>query len=173
MIGLVAASAFLVAGSDPEIELELKSLLDDKIEIKIPKDFEIMTEEMMKVKYPSKQRPNLVYTNDMASVNLGINHTASTADQTMIPAYGEALKGSLEKAHAGSVTRDHGVKEVNGRKVAYIKIVTPAVDTKIFNYMVLTDLENRLLICSFNCKLEDEKKWAAKADEIMNSLKVK
>ena len=45
-------STFLV-----QVELEKRKLLDDKIEIFVPKDFKPMSEEMLNFKYKGKGKP--------------------------------------------------------------------------------------------------------------------
>ncbi len=47
-----------------QIELETKSILNDRVEIKVPSEFDFMSEDMMKLKYPSERRPTVVYTNE-------------------------------------------------------------------------------------------------------------
>lgn len=62
--------------------------------------------------------------------------------------------------------------EINGRKVGYLELVTPGLDTDIYNLMFFTDLDGRLLLCSFNCVIRDLEQWQDKAKEIMYSLRV-
>ncbi|MFY7729462.1 MAG: hypothetical protein ACOVRN_08100 [Flavobacterium sp.] len=57
--------------------------------------------------------------------------------------------------------------------MGYIELVTPALDTDIYNLMFFTDLNGKLLICTFNCTKKDMEEWTPVAKEIMNSLEVK
>ena len=83
--------AGLLMAATSEIELETKSLLDDRIELKVPADFDLMDEAVIKMKYPTEQRPTLVYTNERASINVAINLTENPASQELMETYREAF----------------------------------------------------------------------------------
>jgi hypothetical protein len=155
------------------IELETKSLLDNKVELKIPRDFRIMPEDMIKIKYPSERRPTLVYSNESGGINVALNLTAHAANQDIIPDYKDNFVKSFKNMYPSAEWKDSGVIEVNGRKVGYLELITPAVNAEIYNLMFFTDLDGRLLMCTFNCTKKDITEWAPIAKEIMNSLKIK
>ena len=136
-------SFFLMSGKKADVELELKLLLDNKIELKIPKGFEIMSEELVKAKYPMNNRPTLVFTNNTGSVNVALNWTQSRANQVMLPAYKDSFIQMFKNVHPSAEWKSTGIKEINGRKVGYLCLITPAVDTKIYNLMFFTDLDGR------------------------------
>jgi len=156
-----------------KIELEIKSLLNDKVELKIPTKFEIMSEELMKVKYPSERRPTLVYSNESGGINVALNLTENKASQKMIEPYVENFVNTFKNMYPSAEWKGSGTKKINGRKVGYLKLITPAIDTKIYNVMFFTDLNNKLLLCTFNCTEKSIDEWENTADEILNSLKIK
>ena len=156
-----------------KIELELKSLLDDKVELKIPKEFDIMPEELMKLKYPSESRPTLVYSNESGGINVALNLTQNKASQDLIEPYVENFVNTFKNIYPSAEWKGSGVKEINGQKVGYLKLITPAIDTKIYNVMFFTDLDGKLLLSTFNCTEKSITEWEQTADEIMNSLKIK
>lgn len=172
-IGLIIVSALAIAAGLLPVELESKSLLDDKISLKIPKDFEIMENEMMELKYPSSNRPTLVYTNESGGINVALNHTQNAANQAAMGEVHKALKGAFTNLYPSADWKGDGVKEINGKKVGYMKLISPAIDTEIYNCMFYTDVDGRLLLCTFNCTINDMDEWATTADQIMNSLTVK
>ena len=153
-------------------ELEKKKLFDNKVEILLPKSFGIMSEEMLKLKYPNQSRPKLVYTNEDGTVNIAFNHTTSRASQQLIEKYQEVLENSFRTTYPDAVWGTHEIKQINGRKVGVIEVTTNAADTNIYNYLFYTDVEGRLLIGTFNCTVEKKTEWAATAKKIVNSLMV-
>ena len=120
-IGLTVLTIILTTAFTVTIDLETKSLLNDKVELKIPKDF-VNTFE---IRYPSAE------------------------------------------------WKDSGIKTINGKEVGYLELVTPAIDTEIYNLMFFTDLDGKLLLCTFNCTKKSIDEWTPTAKEIMNSLKIK
>lgn len=171
-IGLLLLALFLVSAT-VNIELEKRSLLNNKLELKIPKDFQIMSDEMLSTKYPSDRRPTLVYTNPSGGINVALNLTESRATQNQIPTYKEYLLETFKNAYPSAEWKSSGVTTINGRKVGYLEFVTPAIDTQIYNLFFFTDLEGKLLLCTFNCTIKSMNEWSPAAKEIMNSLRIK
>jgi len=172
---ITAAFAFIVlmAASPRVIELEKKSILNNKVDILMPKGFEIMSEEMAKLKYPGERRPTLIYTDEKGLVNVAFNHTMSKASQEQVEAYKETLVTTFKNVYPSASWKSSGVEVINGRKVAYIELVTTAIDTNIYNLIFLTDLDDRLLLCTFNCVESSQEEWETPAHQIMNSLNIK
>jgi len=168
ILTIVLTTAFTVTN-----DLETKSLLNDKVELKIPKDFDIMSEELMKLKYPSERRPTLVYSNESGGINVALNLTQNQASQQLIPAYQDNFVQTFKNLYPSAEWKDSGVKMINGKKVGFIELVTPAMDTEIYNLMFFTDLDGKLLLCTFNCTKESIDEWTPIAKEIMNSMKIK
>ena len=155
------------------IELEKKIVLDNKVEILMPKGWKTMSEEMIQKKYPGVRPPKIVYSDITGSISLAFNHTESKASPEMLEKYKEVLKSSLVAAYPDAVWEEEGIKEINGKKAGVFRVITEAIDDKIYNYMVFTDLDGKLLICSFNCVEKKLKTWKPVAEQIMNSLTLK
>lgn len=153
--------------------LETKKIYADKVNILIPKGFTLMSDAIKRSKYPSANRPDVVYADSDGNVNVAFNHTQNKATQAQMDAYKESLSGSLKKAYPSAKFKGSGVNTINGRKVGYCELVTPARDQEIYNLMFFTDLDGRLLMCTFNCTVSKQGEWQASAKQIMNSLTVK
>lgn len=171
LIGLLGV--ILVSWTTLNIELEKRKILNDRVEILLPTEFEIMSEEMMKIKYPSERRPTLVYTNKTGGINVAFNHTSSKATQADIDNYTNSLVNTFKNLYPSAEWKATGVNEINGRKVGYLELITPAIDTKIYNLMFFTDLDGRLLLCTFNCVDKEQNNWTESAKQIMNSLTIR
>jgi len=172
-IGLVILTLALTTALTNVIELESRLLLNERIELKIPKNFKIMSEELISIKYPSQRRPTLVYSNESGGVNVALNLTQNKASQQEIEAYQNNFVQTFKNLYPSAEWKDNGVKTINGKKVGYLELVTPAIDTEIYNLIFFTDLDGKLLLCTFNCTRKDINKWTPVAKEIMNSLKLK
>lgn len=172
-IGLTILIAFFTTAFTLTIDLKIKSLLNEKVELKIPSDFNIMSEKLMKMKYPSERRPTLVYSNESGGINVALNLTQNKASQELIEPYVANLVKTFKNVYPSAEWKESGIKEINGKKVGYLELVTPAIDTEIYNLIFFTDLEGKLLLCTFNCTKESISEWTPTAKEIMNSLKIK
>ncbi|EPR71301.1 hypothetical protein ADIWIN_3206 [Winogradskyella psychrotolerans RS-3] len=156
-----------------EIELESKSLLNNRVELKIPKTFVIMSEELMKIKYPSDNRPTLIYSDESGEINLVINLTPANANQDIIEPYLGNFVTMHKDVYPSAEWKDSGIKEINGQKVGYLKLIISEFDTKIYKVIFFTDLDGKLLHSTFKCNEKSFSEWEQTADKIMNSLKIK
>jgi len=162
---------FLLVLVSPSVELEKKLLMNNKIEILLPKNWKPMPESLVKKKYPGAKPPSLVYSDISGAISIAFNHTDSKASPDMLEKYKEVLKSGLESAYPDAVWEEEGITEINGKKAGFFRVITDTPDDKIYNYMVFTDVEGRLMICSFNCTESRLKIWKPLATQIMNSLK--
>ncbi len=169
---LVMIACFLMAAISG-IKLETMSLLDNRIELKVPSDFDIMDEETLKTKYPTEQRPTLVYTDKSTAINVALNLTENPASQELIEPYQEALLQNFKTTYPDAEWKNSEVIEVHGREIGYLEFIISVPDSKIYNRIFFTDLNDKLLLCSFNCTTEHMKEWESVSKEIMHSLKLK
>jgi len=155
------------------IDLEKRILLDGKIEMLIPKDFRWMTEEELKIKYAQTARaPKLVLTDDSMNVNVAFSHTSSPIDDVTLPMFQRKMKEIMEQTYPAAEWRSEGMKKINGKQFGYLKLIAERAD-KSYNYMILTELEGKLLIISFNCAERLITEWEPIAEQIMSSIIVK
>ncbi len=155
------------------IDLEKRTVLDGKVEVLLPKDWKPMKEELIKKKYPGARPPKLVYSDISGAVSIAFNHTDSKANPATLDKYREVLKEGLKSAYPDASWEDEGIRELNGKKVGFFKVTTDTPDDRIYNYMLFTDLNGTLLICSFNCTQGRLKTWKPVAEQIMGSLTFK
>lgn len=155
------------------IELENVSILPQKVDIYIPKSFSIMSEEMAKIKYPSEERPTIIYTNESGSINIGLKIAKSNTTDSQIKDYTDVIKKSYKNLYPSAQWFDSGVKKVDGKNVGYLELLTPAIDTEIYNLIYLTELDGKLLLLTFNCTKEKMNDWKPIAKNIMASLQFK
>jgi hypothetical protein len=160
--------------SQAQIKLERRSLLNGKIELLVPDYFKPMTAEMMSIKYPNPgQQPNLVLTDENAEVNLVITLTHQPIGPGQMGQYKDFMISSLKRLHPDAEWLDNGVKTINGKQAGYFKLITAAVDQKVFVYYFFTSLDGKVLLFTFNCTQSLLPKWKTTADAMVASLEVK
>ena len=157
-----------------EIELEKRSLLSNKIEMLVPKDFKEMSKEMIAFKYQGNNKPTFVLTNKEATVNIAMNILeGSPADSSVIENYETAVKNSFKNSFPDARWIDDGITTVNGKKTGYLKLITKALDQPIYNCLFITDIDGKLFICTFNCIEKVLPEWKYAADKMAGSFVVK
>lgn len=65
------------------------------------------------------------------------------------------------------------IRQINGQTYVILDFYSQAVDTKVYNLIFVTSLNNRMLIGTFNCTLEHLTHWKPIGQKIINSVEIK
>jgi hypothetical protein len=154
-----------------EIELIKKRVLSERVEILIPKGFEVMSEQQMDFNYARAQsRPSVIYTNSKEA-SLAFTYTDNTADQDMIDIYAVNFYKTYAKQFKEAKWFGNGIKEVSGRKVGYLELMKPELGHEVYQLIFFTDVEGKLLMCTFTCADRQKPEWETVAKQIMGSFR--
>ena len=165
------ASLLMAARPASEIELIKKRVLSERVEVLIPKGFEVMTEQQMDFAYAhASSRPSVVFTNNNL-VSLAFNYSDNEADQDMVAVYEANFAKTYHKQYQKTTWFGEGVKEIGGRKVGYLEFMKPEMGHEVYQLVFFTDVQGKLLICTFNCADRQKPEWEPLAKKILNSLK--
>ncbi len=152
--------------------LETRSLLGGAVEVLVPAGFDVMSDELLRFKYPSERRPTLVYTNAAGSVNLALHHTPTPLQPAQLAQVHAAMEAMFKQAYPSAVWFQSGLIEINGRAFFLIDFRTPALDTEVRNMLVGTALRGRLLLISFNATKGLEARWVPVGRQILASIRL-
>lgn len=160
-------------GSIENTDLKKINALKGKLTLSIPSDFNIMSNEMLLQKYPSGNRPTEVYTNKSGSVNIAVNHTANMIKIEQLPELLPVFEQQFTALYPNIKWLKKELVKINNRDFILLEFETPAIDTPIYNLMAVSSLDGRMLMGSFNCPIGMKGEWKEKANQIINSIKVK
>lgn len=167
----MAEKPFITVGEET-IPVEEKRLLDDRVRIRLPRTFTLMSPQVAAIKYPSERRPQVIYTNQTASINVAFTYTDSklvdSADQ--LQAFMDVMKQVLRKTQPLARWQEEGIREIAGKNVGFFEFITPAFDVDIYNLISFVSLQGRALLCTFNCTEQELADWKLAAWGMMDSL---
>lgn len=170
---LLFASSLLYAHRESrEIDLTTRKIFDNRVSIKIPGDFTLMSEAMIKLQYPNRRRPSIIYTNPDSSVNIAFNYTDKIASEELMPSYKQNVHRVFRSMYPDAEWIETGIKKIHGRSVAYQELISPIVTKKFYNLMFYTHVNGRLFIVSFNCEKRLQAQWQKTAHKIFESLMI-
>ena len=156
-----------------EVKLTERVLLDGAVALLIPNTFALMSEEMLRLKYPSERRPTVVFSNERGSVNLAANLTSNLVRPDQISELHKAMESTFKNLYPSATWYRSEVITQDGRGYFVLDLLTPAADTHIRNIMLGTSFRGRLLLFSFNVTRELEKSWLDVGRKMLASVKVK
>lgn len=153
--------------SGEKVETEYFNFDDGKFFLKLPKNFSQLDEETLKVKYPNDNPPTFAFSNDKTTVNVAISLSTATIKDNEIESYLNAMIQTLgDKMNV----IETNVFEKAGHNIGQIKFVSTAVDTEIYNHMIVFSEQDKLRIVSFNCTKALQEDWQEVGAFITNSL---
>lgn len=167
---LVAAVASLVTAQT--MELETRSFLDGKLQLLIPTQFELMDEETLRVKYPSESRPTTVFTDKQGSFNVAVNHTSNAMTLGQLGGFHPVVDQMFRNLYPAATWYRSELTTINGRQCFILELLTPAIDTEVYNIIVGTSLDDRVLLVSVNLTKALAEQYLSTAQQIAMSITV-
>lgn len=157
---------------DTTIIFEERQLLDGKVSIRMPSDFTTLPPELAKLKYPSANRPSVIYSNATATINITFNHTEMPLEEAEVELFKEYMAENLPNSQSDGEWVGDGIEEINGQTVGYCEFIVPAEGANIYNMLFFLSLQGKALLCSFNCIEEDMEDWQPIARGMLRSFNV-
>jgi len=171
----IIACLLIVGPTSPQaetIELETRGLLSAKTRMLIPTHFEQTSEEMLQAKYPSKSRPTTVLMDERGTVNVSLSHpTYATSTKELKEAH-RALERMFCSQDPSVIWYRSELSSINDQECFILELLTPASDTGVYNILVVTSLENRILIISVNPIKELIERWLSTGRRMVESITV-
>ncbi len=138
------------------VHFERKELLN-ALSIMLPDSWKQMPEEYARVKYPSEFRPQIIITTADLSVNLGFTAfpTEIQADDTLMVL--ERMRAAIHRSNTDYLMFScANMKEIKGSWFAFR---SHAMDSDLYNMMMIASIEKRTIQGSFNCPYGAYQKW--------------
>ncbi|BFH65148.1 hypothetical protein [Paenibacillus azoreducens] len=156
---------------DELITLEMRVILDGKMEVSVPKAFNLMPPEQAKFKYPSEHRPEVIYTSENGTVNITFNRTETLLAVEELPEFVEQMADVLRSVQP--IRNWMGTQViVNGfdLSIGMIRFIAAGVDTNLYNEILLFIHEGQVMMGTFNCMESDMGVWLPVAENTVQSL---
>jgi hypothetical protein len=147
---------------------------DEKVSFVLPVGFARMTEEMVDKKYPRGNAPQHVFANERTTVSIATGFTPnSNLTVEQLPQFKEFMEKTLERNVPGLQWIDRGLKEINGIKWVHFEFQSNAIDTEIRNTMLMTALDNGLVMFNFNSTVGEYELYKAALEQSQRSITIK
>ncbi|AGX41826.1 hypothetical protein [Clostridium saccharobutylicum] len=152
-------------------EFEEKDFFDEKLKIWIPNDFEEMSEEARKFKYPSENRPEIIKCNENGSIAITLNITDNLLDEAHVEEFKNLSKVIVKRMNPANVFFEDGVLEINNKNIGYFDYKSSAIDDFLYNFMFFLEFEGKALMGTFSCIHNECKEWRDVVFQIIRNIK--
>ena len=153
------------------IEFAERALIEERVIMMVPVDFQEMSQADAKLKYPSQERPQLILTDTSTAVNLMFNYLDQPIKNEDVATLCSQIINGMKRVNSSISIQEEGVEIVGDKNVAYTTFSHPTLNGKLYNLMYFVELDGRSLMISFNFQTKDLKYWKPVAFEMMRSLK--
>ena len=153
----------LAVSAQAAMQMERQQISKLNLSLEIPQTLTPMSDEMAKIKYPSENRPQVIYGDERGKASLGI-----TAGRNALPA------AQLDMAKDATLTNFNPQAEpvtVDGHKAWLITFRSQAPDTEILNMLLITSQNEKAVQVSFNMTKDLVAQYQEAAKASLLSLK--
>lgn len=145
---------FFIAGKI--IHFHQKTIMNS-FSIYLPDNMGLMPKELAKIKYQSEFRPQILLTTLDLSTNLGFSLFQRKMQEDEIQKICERMMGAIKREHADY--RFFGCQKIPEIRGCQFSFRSHAMDTDLFNMMLVAQMAEQTVLGNFNCLYKDYKLW--------------
>lgn len=147
------------------VEMNRVDIKKINISVELPSTFMEMPSEWVEIKYPSKNRPQVVYSNESGTVSFGM----SKKDKSELVSL-EQIKDAMLKAMSNFSPKASPIN-VDGYDAWLITFTSKAIDSDILNMQLITMTKNNFVIATFNMTAPNIEKYQPIGIRSLSSIK--
>ena len=154
------------------VTFEEKLLLNEKIGIWMPQDFEAISEEDIAAIYLLGNKPQLVMANTYLNFSVGFNYTQHEVPNEYMGDFLKIAKLTLERCGPKVRSLSEKVRQVGRHTVSCMEFISHTVTDSVYNMMFFCSLEGRVLIGFINFNYKFRNRYQAIAKEMVQSFRI-
>lgn len=153
------------------VTFEEKLLIENKIGMWMPEDFEALSEEAIAAIYLLGNKPELVMGNSYLTFSVGFHYTQHEVPNEYMGDFLKIAKLTLERSGPKVRIVSEKVQKIGKHTVSSLELISHTVTDSVYNIMFFSSLEGRVLIgfINFNCKFMERYKSIAR--EMLQSFR--
>lgn len=153
--------------------LEEKKLYEGKLKIILPKDFDLMSDDLLNSKYPSNEELDYVYTSEDTTVNFNFSLEEGEVLNEEVEEIRDIILNEFRRMYPHSKMEDIKIIEKEDKKIGTFSFIANVIDGELFNKMYFIPLKMGLLILTFSCDIFQKKEWENILDDIILTIEEK
>ncbi|UXX79681.1 hypothetical protein N7E81_00965 [Reichenbachiella carrageenanivorans] len=152
----------------------------EEINMMIPSDFRLMTDDEMASRYFTTKKPVAIYTDQTVMVDLGINQSATEWIVDDLEIMVSFQKSNIYNFYDDIEMIDQGIKEVDGKKAAYFEFISTVKPegksfrsqspVKKYTYIQYMIVGEHSWVFNFSSPVQLQSIWQPQVINIMNSV---
>lgn len=151
---------------------EVITIPETSISFNVPADFKPLSQEIIDIKYPSSRAPRYVIGNESASTTIAYDLKPYKIPQDKLGEVQKSFTELFSRIIPGIRWKKNEIITKAGTKWLYLEMTSNAIDTDIYNMMLLTGYKDQMVIFNFNSTKEDFPQYEAQLRQSMDSISI-
>ena len=147
-------------------------VVDSPVTFEAPPGFGPVPQALIDVKWPSKRAPRFVVGNERATTTVAYDLKPHKIPDAQLPEVKTAFTGMMERVVPGIRWISNEVIELAGQRWIFMEMTSNAVDTDIHNIMLITGVNDQMLVFNFNSTKEEFPKVESALRASMRSIRM-
>ena len=165
------ASEIVDAIQDPA-DADLIKVGDSEVTFAAPEGFKQLSKEHIAKKWPTDRAPVYVVGTPTGSTTVAYDFKPHQVPQEALPEVQKSFTQLFGRMIPGIDWKKNEIVEHAGQKWLLMEMTSNAVDTDIYNIMMLTGFDDKMLIFNFNSTKEDFPTYEAALRKSLKSIKL-
>lgn len=148
-----------------------QTLLDGKVAIWMPEDFEAISREAIEAIYLLGNKPELVLGNTYLNFSVGFHYTQHEVPDEYMGDFLKIARMALERCGPKVRILSEKVRRVGKHTVSHMHLLSHTITDTVYNVMFFSSLEGRILIGFINFSNRYRKRYLPIVEEMLQSFR--
>lgn len=153
------------------VELEYVKIFDNSVKVLLPVCSKDVSMSVLRLKYPSALRPQIIKTNSEETVDFMYNLMNQNIPEESLPVLLSMIKSNIMKQHSGFKFNEQIIKEDENRNIVWIEYEAPALDGTMYYIMALIKLDKLIVQAIYNCDIRNKENCKKVMLRSINSIR--
>ena len=166
---LLIAAFFAVSST---LSADPIKVADTQVTFEAPEDFKPLSKEIIATKWPTNRAPAYAVGTPSGTTTVAYDLKPNNIPQEALPEVQKSFTELFERMIPGIAWKKNEIIEHSGQKWLLMEMTSNAVDTDIYNIMLMTGYQGKMLVFNFNSTKEDFSKYEAALRKSLKSVKL-
>ena len=145
---------------------------DTGVTFEAPEDFKPLSNEIIAAKWPTNRAPAFAVGTPTGGATVAYDLKPNNIPQEALPEIRKSFTELFDRMIPGIAWKKNEIIEHSGQKWLLMEMTSNAVETDIYNIMLLTGFRGKMLVFNFNSTKEDFPKYEVALRKCLKSVKL-
>lgn len=153
-----------------KVEFERMFLFEDKMSILLPTILVDMPSNLVRLKYLSELRPQIIKTTLDTTVNFTFSKYDLDLEEIQVKDAAKQSQKMLKQLNPAYIFYELEEKKLETTTISWFDFKSYAMDAQMYNMMYVTCINKKLVHGNFNCLYQDMIEWKEAVNQVISSI---